>query len=147
MLSTCLLIASLAPADTLEARETLQPSLRVPPALRQMCIRAPAVVLARPVDPLKPTQFTVAEVLRGKGVKVGDRISAGLIQKEVESFDEPDLETKKPRPRKVVLALLFLEPAEVDGKLAPYRVQTDGYRFCTDDGRVLTPAIAQIRKG
>ncbi len=132
MLSTCLLLAALGPAET---KELLHP----PPTLRELCINAPVVVLARPVDPVTPTRFDVLTVLRGKErVKVGQRLApVGLVEKDMTSFDEADPDTKKPRPRRIDQALLFLQPGE--GSLTVLRT---GFRLCTEDGRVLLPAAA-----
>lgn len=135
MLSCCLLIA-LTPAAPAE-----------PPRLRQLCIRAPLVVLARPADPEKPSRFTVLAVLRGRGVKTGDELRpAGLGGAPAWDDDTIDPETKKPRRRRIETALLFLEPAEVDGMRDPYRVMPAGYRFCTDDGLVLVPNPPRVNK-
>jgi len=129
---SCVIIAALATAA--EAPKS-------PPTLRELCIRAPLVVLARPVDPYLPNRFTVTAVLRGKGVKVDDELlPQGLSELAVRSFDGIDPETKKPRPRRVEAALLFLERAKASGKHSPFRVLPVGYRLCTDDDRVLTPA-------
>src|SRR4051812_23642933 len=98
LLSCCLFAAAVIPAE--------------PPSLRELCIRAPAVVLARPADPHSPTSFVVTAVLRGKGVAVGDTVSPrGLAAKDVRSSDAIDPETKKPRLRRIESALLFLRPA------------------------------------
>src|SRR4051812_20462586 len=104
MLPTCLLALTAIAAE--------------PPALRQLCIRAPAVILARPLDPTNPTRFTVTAVLRGKGVGEGDEVRvAGLG--EVASHDGKDAHTGEPRPRRVAAALLFLEPAESGWRALP----------------------------
>jgi hypothetical protein len=136
MLSTCLLLAALGPAETRVLRLP-------PPTLRGLCVQAPVVVLARPVDPTTPTHFTVLVVLRGKGqVKVGQRLApGGLVDRQMQSFDEPEAATKKPRPRRIDQALLFLAPGEGADKGRLMALRT-GYRLCTEDGRVLLPSAA-----
>lgn len=131
MLSTCLILASLAPAEAAPP----------PPTLRELCIRAPHVVLARPADPHSPTRFTVLAVLRGKDLRAGEKLTPmGVTAKQVQSFDEVDPRTRAPRPRKVGLALLFLEPARSNSEHSSYRVVQAGFRLSTDDDRVLTPS-------
>jgi hypothetical protein len=136
MLTTCLVLAALGLADT---REVAGPP---PTTLRELCIEAPVVVLARPVDPVVPVQFTVLTVLRGKEVKLGQRIApTGLVEKEMRFFDEPDPQTRKPRPCQIAQALLFLRPGR--GALA---MLPTGFRLCSEDGRVLVPARALGQK-
>jgi hypothetical protein len=112
------------------------------PSLRKLCIDAPTILLAEPVDPATPTSFKVVLVIRGKGVRAGDTLTPeGLMAGAVRTM-ETDPETHKPRPRRIVQALLFLAPGKLDkSKKAPAgpRVLWDGLRFCTDDGRVLAP--------
>src|SRR5262245_38674374 len=84
----------------------------LPPSLRRLCIDAPAVVLAAPVDPLTPLQFRVQSTLRGS-LRPGETIApGGLIAKQVQTSDEPNVAGGKPRPRGVASVLLFLEPGE-----------------------------------
>src|SRR5438094_588236 len=140
MLTTCLLLAALSPADSRSSGPAdMGERLRPTPTLRELCIQAPVVVLARPVDPITPTQFTVLAVLRGKEVKVGQRLApAGLVEKKMQSFDQVDPNTGKPWPRRIDQALLFLQPGKSTEK-KPFAVMPAGYRLCTDDGRVLVP--------
>jgi hypothetical protein len=91
-----------------------------------MCIRADTIALATPLDPVVPNRFRVTNLMQGKGVKVGDTVAPGLREEYVKAFDEIDVSTGKPRPRKSVKALLFLK----DGKLL-------GLRLLTHDSRVM----------
>jgi hypothetical protein len=105
------------------------------PGLRGLAIRAAAAAVAAPADPVNPTEFVVRELLRGKGVRPGQRLSpGGLAAYQVRSEDPPAPLHKEPRPRRVALALLFLGD---QGELLP-----GGFRFCTEDGRVLAPRPA-----
>jgi hypothetical protein len=132
MLPVCLVLATLAPADNL--REAGPAS----PTLRELCIDAPVVVLARPVDPVVPVRFTVLSVLRGKEVRVGQVLAPrGLVEKEVRFFDESDPQTRKPRPCRIDQALLFLRPGKSGLEVMP-----TGFRLCSEDGRVLVPVAA-----
>jgi hypothetical protein len=138
MLSCCFLAAVIAPPRSEPAP---------PPSLRELCVQAPVVVLARPIDPVTPTRFTVLSVLRGKGIGPGSKlIPQGLAEKDVKSYDEVNPQTKKPRPRLIDQALLFLEPVETKGERSGYRVLEAGFRLCTSDGRVLVPAAALNEK-
>ncbi|MFO0880526.1 MAG: hypothetical protein U0840_24535 [Gemmataceae bacterium] len=124
-LLACAWIAGAAPAET----EPL-------PSLRRLCIDAPVVLLAAPVDPLTPVEFRVSVSLRG-GLLPGETIRPqGLTAEQVRSFDEPDPMTKKPRPRRIAQALLFVEPM-AGGK--GYRLLPGGLRLCAEDGTYLVP--------
>jgi hypothetical protein len=108
------------------------------PSLRKLCIDAPVVVLAQPVDPVVPTRFKVVLVVRGKGIRAGqDLAPAGLTAADVKTFDDKDPETGRFRPRRISQALLFLT-----GGASP-RLLPGGLRLCTEDGRVLVPAKAK----
>src|SRR4051794_33916329 len=75
--------------------------------LRRLCLDAPAVVLASPLDPVTPTRFRVLSTLRGP-MKTGETIEpAGLDPDLVRSFEAPDLAARKRRPRRITQALLF----------------------------------------
>src|SRR4051794_13199095 len=77
--------------------------------LRKLCIDAPAIVLAEPVDPITPTRFKVLLTLRGKGLRPGQIVApVGLTAREVQTFVEIDAKTGKGRPRRINQALLFL---------------------------------------
>src|SRR5262245_55471509 len=91
-----------------------------------MCIRADTAVLATPLDEVVPNRFRVTAVLEGKGVKEGAVLAPGLRDEDVKAFDEVDIGTRKPRPRRCVSALLFFK----GGKLL-------GLRLLTHDGRVM----------
>jgi hypothetical protein len=133
MLTTCLLLAALAPAESVEMIDR-------PPSLRELCIEAPVVVLARPVDPANPMRLTVLDVLRGRDVKVGQRVNlTGLVEAQIQSFDTPDPQTRKPRPRHIDQVLLFLTHSKAAMKDA-WAVLPAGFRLCSEDGRVLVPA-------
>jgi hypothetical protein len=118
------------------AADTRAPVDEPPPALRRLCLDAPAVVLAVPADPMTPLRFRVQEVLRGP-LEVGAMISpAGLQADRVRTLDHANLIEGKPRPRRIVAALLFLERDAGKG----WRVLPGGLRFCGDDGTTLAPA-------
>ena len=95
------------------------------PSLRKLCIDAPLVVLADPVDPVTPMRFKVVLVVRGKDVRPGQIMAPiGLAAADVKTFDEKDLETGKFRPRRISQALLFLT-----GEGSP-RLLSGGRRRC-----------------
>jgi hypothetical protein len=105
-----------------------------PVPLRRLCLGVAAVVLAEPLDPVTPTRFRVLASLRGP-LKAGEPVApAGLDPELVRSFEDPDLAQKKPRPRRVTQALLFLEP---DGK--GWKVPPGGARMCGEDGQTVAP--------
>ncbi len=104
------------------------------PSLRKLCIDAGTIVLAEPLDPLTPTRFKVILVMRGKDVRPDQTlVPAGLTEADVKTYDEKDLETGKPRPRRISRRMLFLS-AGASSRLLP-----GGLRLCTEDGRVLVP--------
>jgi hypothetical protein len=106
-----------------------------PPSLRKLCIDAPAVVLAAPLDPAAPVRFRVLAVLRGRGIEAGQTLApTGLTLAAVQTFDESEAATQTRRPRCVSLALLYLREGPGHALLP------GGLRLCTDDGRVLAPA-------
>lgn len=110
----------------------LVPAADAPLPLRRLCLDAPLVVLAAPVDPITPTRFRVQAVLKGSVPTADTLAPTNLAADRVRSFDAPDFAERKPRPRHVARALLFLEPHGKGWKLLP-----GGLRFCTDDGRLL----------
>jgi hypothetical protein len=110
----CVVLLSVLAADT--------------PTLRALCLDTPTIVVADVVDPLSPTQFRVTQSLRGK-LKPGDTLNPTNLRPEaMRTFDEPDFENdRKPRPRRVERALLFLD---ADGAVRDFRL-------ATEDGRVM----------
>jgi hypothetical protein len=105
-----------------------------PQSLRKLCIDTPTIVLAEPADPTKPEDFKVLVVFRGKNLRPGQILTPeGLTAGALRSFDELNLDTRKPRPRQISQALLFL------GGGRSRRIILDGLRLCTEDGRVLAP--------
>ena len=111
------------------------------PSLRKLCIDAPTIVLADAVDPIAPTRFKVLLVLRGKGLRPGQVLApVGLTTRAMQTFDETDPETGKPRPQRISQALLFLT-----GDVSP-RIMTNGMRLCTEDGRVLAPPSGESER-
>src|SRR5581483_7157439 len=60
---------------------------------------------------------------------------AGLVADRVRTLDTANLIEGKPRPRRVVAALLFLERDAGKG----WKVAHGGLRFCSDDGTTLAP--------
>ena len=114
-----------------------------PVALRKLCIEAPLVVLATPVDPQVPTTFRVKRVLRSTGkttLAVGATVApVGLDAARVRTAEEVDQQTKKVAPREIEQALLFLEPG-ADGK--SWKLMPTGFRFCSSNGKLLAPADA-----
>jgi hypothetical protein len=103
--------------------------------LRRLCLDATAVVLAVPIDPVTPTRFRVLAALRGP-LKADETVApAGLDPELVRSFEDPDLAQKKPRPRRVTQALLFLEPYGKGWKVPP-----GGVRMCGGDGKTVGPS-------
>src|SRR4051794_19124168 len=122
------LVSSGAPAPASQADD-------VPP-LRRLCIDAPAIVLATPTDPITPVRFRVEAVLRGENLKIGDTIAPqGIDPALARSFDEPE-PTGKPRPHRVARALLFLKTSD---KGKTWQLEPTGFRFCTEEGRLLVP--------
>src|SRR4051812_44326979 len=116
----CRLAAPLVLTALLAGHAAASPSV----PLRQLCIDAPVVVMAVPVDPLTPIRFRVTAVLRGKGIAVNDEVApASLTPQRARTFDESS--TGKPRPRHVERALLFLQPGGEGWSLVK-----DGFRFC-----------------
>ncbi len=127
---------SLAVLGLLVAHAAAQPPRDEPlPPLRQLCLDAPAVVLAAPTDPLTPLRFQVQSVLRGP-LRAGETIApAGLQPGLVRTRDESNLVEGKPPPRRIAAALLFLERAGTGG----WRIIPGGLRLCGEDGTVLAP--------
>lgn len=124
------LIVGLARSDTIVVPED-------PIPLRRLCINAPEVVLAAPVEAATPTVFRVLVSLRGS-LKAGDSISPpGLTPELVRTFVEPDFVGKKPSPRRIDQAILFLEPG-TGGK--GWTVMPGGMRMCGEDGKMLAPS-------
>jgi hypothetical protein len=102
--------------------------------LRKLCIDTPVIALAAPLDPTTPTRFKVLLPLRGKGLRVGQTLApAGLTARDVQTFEEPETRSGKPRPRRISQALLFLTNGETP------RLILGGLRLCTEDGQVLAP--------
>lgn len=102
--------------------------------LRRLCIDAPTVVLAVPLDPLVPTQFRVLSCLRGKVPAETILAPVGLTAEQMTSYEEPDLARKKPRPRQIAQALLFLEQHKKEWRLLP-----GGLRMCGEDRVTVAP--------
>jgi hypothetical protein len=141
-LALAALAVTALPASRLPGFETGQVA-HPPPvySLRQLTLGARAVVLAAPVDPAVPTRFTVREVLRGRGVKVGDVLAfEDGRPHQLLSSDPPPLPKAAPVPRRVGAALLFLGPESAGGAL----LLRSGLRLWAEDGRVLVP---EVRKG
>jgi hypothetical protein len=111
-----------------------------PPSLRELCIEAKTVVLARPHDPITPLRFRTLAVLRGKAP--AELAPAGLAIEMVRCDDEPDVANNRARPIRFSQALLFL-----DGK---GRVLKGGLRQCAEDGRVIglsAGGVPEVRYG
>jgi hypothetical protein len=109
-----------------------------PPSLRKLCIHTPVIVLAAPLDPVAPTRFKVLSVLRGRDPTAGEvRAPAGLTLAAVQTFDHSESPTRKPRPRRISLALLFLNEG------ASAALVAGGLRLCTEEGQVLAPGGAK----
>lgn len=103
---------------------------------RSLCLQAPAVVLATPLDAETPLRFRLTAVLRGKGLQPGEEIApTGLDAARVRSFDAPNVADGTPRPRRIRQVLLFLEPTAGGG----WAILPGGFRLCSDDGRTLAP--------
>jgi hypothetical protein len=114
-----LAVLGLAPADT--------------PALRALVIDADLVVLAVRA-PAGPPRFRVVEVLRGKGVRVGDVVAPrGLEARHLRTWVRPVPPSKEPTPRRLRQALLFLRKGGQE--LLPC-----GLRFCGEDDTVFFAA-------
>src|SRR5437588_12759385 len=80
-------------------------------SVRELAIRATNVVLAEPLDPVEPTRCRVLEVLRGAGLRAGDRLTlADVSPHELRSYQEGPAPARKLRPRRISQVLLFLGP-------------------------------------
>lgn len=132
MLAAVTLAVAVTGVTTLHAAPTVR--------VRDLCIQAPVVVLAVPLDPVAPVKFRVSSVLHGKGLSAGDEVApTGIDAAQVRTFDPPNVVEGSPRPRRVAHALLFLEPSAGGG----WTLLRGGFRFCTDDGRTLVPTGEQ----
>src|SRR5262245_24236235 len=81
-------VVGLARSDTKIVRED-------PVPLRRLCLNAPAIALAVPVDPVTPTKLRVLSPMRG-ALKVDEVVApAGLEPDLVRTFEDPDLAEKK----------------------------------------------------
>lgn len=141
-----IVLASLSAMVLGAARGEVKTTAEDPVPLRRLCLDTAAVVLAEPLDPVTPTRFRVLATLRGP-LKADETVApAGLDPELVRSFEDPDLARKKPRPRRVTQALLFLEP---DGK--GWKVPAGGARMCGEDGQTVGPTgprgAMEARKG
>jgi hypothetical protein len=105
-------------------------------SLRELTIRATAVVLAEPAEPTRLERFKVIRALRG-GVKEGEVLAPNLSRYFVRRFDDPVPPRRRPQPRRFARALFFL--AAGTSSPGPRKLVPSGVRFCTDDGRVLAP--------
>jgi hypothetical protein len=109
--------------------------------LRDLIIRADAVVLATPLNPTEPGAYRIQEVfLAGKALGRGDTVTLpDTSPHNLRLMRQGPPPARKPRPRPVAQALLFLKGVTGSEGAWKANLVLSGVRLWTRDGEVCAP--------
>jgi hypothetical protein len=134
------LLCALPPLAFVRAEEL--PTLSV----RELVIRADAIVLAEPLDPANIQRFKVVELLKGNGLQKGDDFDLVDLAPHDPRLPASDVQPAgrirgkgQPELCRVSQALLFLRPRKGNADKPQFTPVLSGRRFLTTEGKLLVP--------